>query len=722
MSKKIKFASESYVKNNTPVSDWNSAGDVIGYIKNRTHWVEQVYEPIKLDGIQLKSNDCIDISALGYEYNLFAYKISDNFMTADELSESTMSIKVYNIQKTTQIDTKDVQDVSAHLGLPANSIVMAHFDTMIFVPSYGGTEDFAYGQIFSVNFAGDFSDTLGLIIPSKGTYIQIRGVIVDNYEESNVTDIELLTLQKSKYNKLNSNYLPDSLQALVQNEPDINVKWNGVIDDKLAIDMSILGYEGATLVKVSDIIISQKYYTNYHCLNSTVYFSDGGIHHLDTADKINLNTPGAIILDEGTVVSVYDAQLLCESLNLPENTIETGLYFLTNQYYFTSQFSSPLYERKQLNENLMPESYSALQNDLKTAQEVLKTTLNITSPSLKKWSGYTCSYLNGKFVAVNGSTQRESTDIIHWEEHPCSYHNIVCDKSYFYALDSKNYDYLVYSKDGNGWSRIPGHNPIIKDLLCSQSNSSVLVYSKHSSTFGILKNGQLNNYSLQDAAFPLYKVFTYGKDDFACIDKDNEFFIIDGLDGSITNKKSITIDDMEYGALEDICDDLLVYQYGVMDMGGNIIHDLRESLKQHDDYLSSMMKIGQEYILFTRLGGYVPRYWGNYTDLSFNINIIDPVGYVYNNNTKIIISIPCWDNSRYGFATLALFFTDNQGIHYSYDNGKTWYNDYITTNNDATILNIPYFVKNYIEPHLDLQPAKQFIKETLEQILLEEVW
>lgn len=170
-------------------ADWSvNDPDAPGYVNNRTHWMERYFEPIVWDG-STEGRDSIDLSLIyGYPLGSFvAYKISDQVLTSELLVKA---------MTTNTASNGDIASVAINVDTSneAYGIYLGTYETCY------GIDDHTSGYIISTALIGDFTDTLGAVIPSPGTYCLQRYNIPHQVK-----------LTGDVYHKLSENYLPDSL-------------------------------------------------------------------------------------------------------------------------------------------------------------------------------------------------------------------------------------------------------------------------------------------------------------------------------------------------------------------------------------------------------------------------------------------------------------------------------------------------------------------------------
>ena len=167
--------------------DWsvNDESDP-AYVKNRTHWVELSFEPIVWDG-STDGRDFVDIGPMvGEEPGVaLAYKVINHVLTKECLEAAKIKV------------TTEDMEFEAYTGNEITDVV----DGAIWVKEYAyiSPEENYYhvGTIICTNVAGDFSDTMGVVIPSVGTYLF-----------TTVPQTVEITDGNAVYHKIDSGYLP----------------------------------------------------------------------------------------------------------------------------------------------------------------------------------------------------------------------------------------------------------------------------------------------------------------------------------------------------------------------------------------------------------------------------------------------------------------------------------------------------------------------------------
>lgn len=116
-----------------------------------------------------------------------------------------------------------------------------------------------------------------------------------------------------------------------ESAPEFDIKWDGEIGDKFALDLTSLGNPGYYLVKVSDSVFTEDE------LLGSIYTQRRGYEFL--IDESDIDTeiyPGAITIDGGGLAIVNDSDTLNAALGTPSGYITNGTYFV----YFTGDESS----------------------------------------------------------------------------------------------------------------------------------------------------------------------------------------------------------------------------------------------------------------------------------------------------------------------------------------------------------------------------------------------
>lgn len=179
-------------------SDWNVNDEADpAYVKNRTHWMERPFEPIVWDG-STEGRDSIDVSAIsGYPAgSLVFHKVSGQVLSPEMLTEANY----YAVINGETNEGNSVQDFTV-TDVVAGSVFVVAYKLKRRIET--GLEDWAAGMVLVTSISGDFSDTLGLVIPSVGIYaMQQYGAPYD------------LKITGDIYHKLSAEFLPDTFASV----------------------------------------------------------------------------------------------------------------------------------------------------------------------------------------------------------------------------------------------------------------------------------------------------------------------------------------------------------------------------------------------------------------------------------------------------------------------------------------------------------------------------
>lgn len=170
-------------------SDWDENDpNSPAYVKGRTHWMERPYEPIVWDG-STEGRDSVDLSPVyGYPAgSVLCYKISDHTLSKDELASCTVCA------------TQDRETVEGTLtsvsDFVPNAVWMCNYSVR------NDREYLAIGTLIMTALSGDFSSSLGVIIPSVGTY-----AIPDEM-------YALLEINNDVWHTIDKRFLPDAFAS-----------------------------------------------------------------------------------------------------------------------------------------------------------------------------------------------------------------------------------------------------------------------------------------------------------------------------------------------------------------------------------------------------------------------------------------------------------------------------------------------------------------------------
>lgn len=118
-----------------------------------------------------------------------------------------------------------------------------------------------------------------------------------------------------------------------EKQPKFDIQWDGVIGDRFALDISVLGFANTYFVKVSDEV-----FTIEQLVGAKFTQSDGEEYVL-TSNNIDTTTyPGGLDVGSGVIV-VYSQEDLNATLGLPSGYITNGTYFV---YIVDGQYTNRL--------------------------------------------------------------------------------------------------------------------------------------------------------------------------------------------------------------------------------------------------------------------------------------------------------------------------------------------------------------------------------------------
>ena len=186
-------AKEVALKEDIATPDWSvNDPDAAGYVKNRTHWMERLFEPIVWDG-NTEGRDSVDIS-IAFDLpagSVIVYKISDLVLTPDLIDKTTIinTVSGLGVMSRKMYYISDFEVYGIYIG-------NVHIDFRVANGDY-----YDHSAVFVVSTAlyGDFTDSLGVNIPSAGTYA---------IQQINAP--HLMELSGDVYHPLDERYLPDT--------------------------------------------------------------------------------------------------------------------------------------------------------------------------------------------------------------------------------------------------------------------------------------------------------------------------------------------------------------------------------------------------------------------------------------------------------------------------------------------------------------------------------
>ena len=108
--------------------------------------------------------------------------------------------------------------------------------------------------------------------------------------------------------------------------PEFDIRWDGEIGDRFALDMSLLGFANTYFVKVSDRV-----FTTEELIGAIYTQSNGYEHEIAEGSFDVMSYPGAFIVDGGVVIA-HTADELNAALGVPAGYITNGTYFVRVSY------------------------------------------------------------------------------------------------------------------------------------------------------------------------------------------------------------------------------------------------------------------------------------------------------------------------------------------------------------------------------------------------------
>ena len=172
--------------------DWNQNDESQpDYVRNRTHWRERPYEPIVWDG-STEGRDSVDLSSpQGLpEGSIVLHKIAE-YIPPETLVGSKVCASTANETAYTEIDD--------YITLVDGALYHMNYYTL-HDDENEIPVDWASGQLVLSAISGDYSDSLGIVIPSAGIYAMQTSVVPHD-----------LSISKNIYHQIDEEYLPSTI-------------------------------------------------------------------------------------------------------------------------------------------------------------------------------------------------------------------------------------------------------------------------------------------------------------------------------------------------------------------------------------------------------------------------------------------------------------------------------------------------------------------------------
>ena len=218
-------------------SDWNQEDETApNYVKNRTHYITK--GDIVWNGLDTEDRDIIDISSIVGKEECIACKIDEQVFTKDIIDNIVIEfLKEPNYYNFSYVIEKDDE-----LSLDLNSTLVRVFH--VYTNTQPSIHEAAF-LILSTSLEEDLTDTLGITIPSKGTYCSIY----NGYVGGTVVIKE----SKDVYQPLDEKFIPESIARNSEIESKVETvlqeamesgEFNGVGIEKIEpIGIPIVGAE-----------------------------------------------------------------------------------------------------------------------------------------------------------------------------------------------------------------------------------------------------------------------------------------------------------------------------------------------------------------------------------------------------------------------------------------------------------------------------------------------
>lgn len=319
--------------------------------------------------------------------------------------------------------------------------------------------------------------------------------------------------------------------------PEIDIRWDGVIGDRFALDLSLLGYADTYLVKVSDEVLTVEQIIGFKFIQA-----NGANLEITESDIDTSTYPGAISINGGSVVIVHSADELNAALGLPTEYVTNGIYFvyIIDENY-TNRLVSPSKVVKidgkylpDLTDDLAPVATSGDYYDLSNRPEV-----------------YTKREVDNKIANIDVDV--DLSDYYNKTEVDNKIANIETDNVKFHTIDVKNSNAtqgaicygsdkfildgtttLYYSSDGYVWK--PSNIAWVNTYGgCVCYGGGMYVAARNNLERGIVysEDGIIWEYATIKDPSTLYPTFracalVYTGEKFILVSQDKVYYSIDG--------------------------------------------------------------------------------------------------------------------------------------------------------------------------------------------------
>jgi hypothetical protein len=197
-------------------------------------------------------------------------------------------------------------------------------DMSILIGYYNMQDSGVYGYIDEMLSAGvgvpvGWYDIGTLVAVANETY---SGVITDIEDDPRDSALRLLLSYDFYIYKNEWMKVPFAYEKL----PKFDIKWDGVIGDRFSMDLTPFGFEGITLVKVSDEV-----FTEQQLMGAVIFTSTSYKEFIDESGIDKDTFPGALNIAGGIATIVYSADELCAAMGVPSGTVANGTYFYSEE-------------------------------------------------------------------------------------------------------------------------------------------------------------------------------------------------------------------------------------------------------------------------------------------------------------------------------------------------------------------------------------------------------